>query len=212
MDQYWICSTCANQAGVKTSSPAPEVCIICEDDRQPPQKPGNKQWTCADEIGATHKNCVKELEAGLWGIGLEPSFGIGQRSLFLRRGKICSAVLALPTAIAYRSRFGAFACRACAHCKAAGDGNILFDCIPYLDEATKRWLREAGGVEIVTASHPHFYSAMVDIAEEFGARILVPRKDRHWVQRGHSSIEYWSGVLPQSAVASQVVAETTRSI
>ena len=199
MEQYWICCTCANQANVKTSSPAPEVCNICKDDRQPPQKPGSKKWTCAEEIGATHKNVVKELEAGLWGIGLEPSFGIGQRSLFLRRGDIFLAVLAYCCRLLVQT----YCCLLLQqfHTMTAADGNVLFDCIPYLDEGTKQWLREAGGVFTVTASHPHFYSAMVDIAKEFRARILVPEKDRHWVQRGHGNIEYWSGVLPESVVA-----------
>src|ERR1700712_2951373 len=35
-------------------------------------------------------------------------------------------------------------------------GNILWDCIPLLDEATKTFIREQGGLKAIAFSHPHF--------------------------------------------------------
>ena len=72
-------------------------------------------------------------------------------------------------------------------------GNVLWDCISLLDEAAEAAVRQAGGIRTIAISHPHFYTAMVDWAERFDARILLPAADGQWVMRPSGRIEFWEG-------------------
>ena len=79
-------------------------------------------------------------------------------------------------------------------------GNLLWDCVTYLDDDTVKAIRALGGVTAIAISHPHYYGAMVQWSEAFdGAPIFVHARDRQWVQRG-GPVESWEGdsvqVLP----------------
>ncbi len=54
------------------------------------------------------------------------------------------------------------------------DGNVLWDCVPLLDEAARARITELGGIDAICMSHPHFYAAHVDFADAFDARVLIP--------------------------------------
>ena len=41
-------------------------------------------------------------------------------------------------------------------------GNVLWDCISYLDEPTIQAVQDLGGIAAITASHPHLYGSMID--------------------------------------------------
>src|SRR5262249_12695631 len=41
-------------------------------------------------------------------------------------------------------------------------GNILWDCVALLDDATIRRLKELGGVAGIAVSHPHYYTTMIE--------------------------------------------------
>jgi hypothetical protein len=68
-------------------------------------------------------------------------------------------------------------------------GNVLWDCVPMLDEAARRTIEGWGGVSAICVSHPHFYAAVVDVADAFDAAILLPRADERWIQRTSPRIE-----------------------
>ena len=70
-------------------------------------------------------------------------------------------------------------------------GNILWDCVPLLDDVARERIRSLGGIAAIAVSHPHFYAAMVDLADAFDARILLPAADREWVQRPSARIEFF---------------------
>jgi glyoxylase-like metal-dependent hydrolase (beta-lactamase superfamily II) len=72
-------------------------------------------------------------------------------------------------------------------------GNILWDCIPYLDAALVERVAAEGGLAAIAISHPHYYSAMVEWAEAFGCPIHLHEAERKWVMRPDPSIRYWSG-------------------
>jgi hypothetical protein len=69
---------------------------------------------------------------------------------------------------------------------------FFWDCITLLDDATAEAIERAGGIHTVAVSHPHYYSAMVEWAERFDARILLHERDREWVMRPSDRIEFWS--------------------
>ncbi len=72
-------------------------------------------------------------------------------------------------------------------------GNVLWDCVSYLDEETVQTVQALGGIAAITASHPHLYGSMIDWAERFGAAIYLHEADRQWVMRPDSRITFWSG-------------------
>jgi hypothetical protein len=71
--------------------------------------------------------------------------------------------------------------------------NVLWDCIPLVDEAIAGTIERRGGIETIAISHPHYYSAMVEWAEHFDARILLHEADQQWVTRPSDRIVFWSG-------------------
>ncbi|HEX6539129.1 MAG TPA: MBL fold metallo-hydrolase [Candidatus Dormibacteraeota bacterium] len=75
----WICATCANQTA--EAAEPPPVCRICADERQYIGR-GGQRWTTLDELrDEGRESDIREVEPGLIGIGVRPSFGIGQRTL-----------------------------------------------------------------------------------------------------------------------------------
>ncbi len=72
-------------------------------------------------------------------------------------------------------------------------GNVLWDCISFLDDDTVAAVQQLGGISAIAISHPHFYSSMVEWAERFHAPILLHEADRQWVMRPSEHITFWSG-------------------
>jgi hypothetical protein len=77
----WSCATCGIEYADSPEPPA--SCPICSDDRQY-LPPGGQRWTTQDEIRVDRSAAFSELEPGLLGITITPSFGIGQRPLLLK--------------------------------------------------------------------------------------------------------------------------------
>ncbi len=76
-----------------------------------------------------------------------------------------------------------------------GEGNLLWDPPGFLDERAVEAVRDIGGLRAVTASHPHFYGSIVEWSHAFGAEILLPRADAHWLTRPDPGVRTWSGSL-----------------
>jgi DNA-directed RNA polymerase subunit RPC12/RpoP len=72
-------------------------------------------------------------------------------------------------------------------------GNLLWDCITLLDKETVAAVAARGGIRAIAISHPHYYSAMVEWADQFDAQIFLHAKDRQWVLRASKRIEFWEG-------------------
>lgn len=72
-------------------------------------------------------------------------------------------------------------------------GNVLWDCITLLDDATVALIRTMGGVAAIAISHPHYYATMVEWAEAFSAPVWLHERDSEWVMRPHPTIRFWTG-------------------
>lgn len=72
-------------------------------------------------------------------------------------------------------------------------GNVLWDCISFLDSETVAAVRRKGGLNAIAISHPHFYSSMVEWADVFNVPIYLHEADRQWVMRPSERIIFWSG-------------------
>lgn len=149
-----ICVTCGVQHSDATTG-----CKVCDDERQYVGWEGQQWQTLAGMSRDGYRNRIKEIESGLWGVGTEPRFAIGHRSLV-----VCS-----------------------------DNGNILWDPISFVDDDTVNRLAELGGVQAISASHPHFYGAIVEWSHAFDrAPIFLPRADREWVCREDPGYEFYS--------------------
>jgi hypothetical protein len=73
-------------------------------------------------------------------------------------------------------------------------GNLLWDCISLIDEATVAAVQALGGIAAIAISHPHYYSSMVEWSRAFGSvPIYLHAADRAWVMRPDPAIVLWEG-------------------
>jgi hypothetical protein len=72
-------------------------------------------------------------------------------------------------------------------------GNVLWDCIPMLDELTVEFIRSKGGLAAIAFSHPHYYSNMNDWAEVFNCPVYIHENDREHIMVKGKHIECWTG-------------------
>jgi hypothetical protein len=156
----FICTTCGTQFAESDQPPA--NCGICEDERQYVGWQG-QQLTTLDDLRQSHRNVVRLKELGLYGIGMEPSFAIGQRALLITHP----------------------------------EGNVLWDCIPLIDDGLIEMIRGIGGISAIAISHPHFYSSMIEWSHAFDCPIYLHVADRQWVMRPDPAIEFWNGETKQ---------------
>jgi len=75
----------------------------------------------------------------------------------------------------------------------APQGNVLWDCITLVDDATVEAIRKLGGIRAIAISHPHYYSSMVEWSRCFDAPVYLHAADRRWVMRPDPRIEHWIG-------------------
>jgi glyoxylase-like metal-dependent hydrolase (beta-lactamase superfamily II) len=72
--------------------------------------------------------------------------------------------------------------------------NVLWDCLPLLDEAIVEMVKALGGVSAIAISHPHYYASMVEWSWAFGGvPIYLHAADRQWVMRPDQAIVFWEG-------------------
>ncbi|KAH6603779.1 hypothetical protein Trco_007225 [Trichoderma cornu-damae] len=59
-------------------------------------------------------------------------------------------------------------------------GNILWDCVSYMDAETMAKVNELGGLTAIVISHPHFYSTHVQWARAFRCPVYTAAEDLRW--------------------------------
>ncbi|MBV9782208.1 MAG: MBL fold metallo-hydrolase [Acidisphaera sp.] len=72
-------------------------------------------------------------------------------------------------------------------------GNVLWDCISLIDDATVELIGGLGGIADIAISHPHYYTTMVEWAHAFGATVHVHAADRAWIMRPDPAVQPWEG-------------------
>ena len=76
---------------------------------------------------------------------------------------------------------------------ATAAGNVLWDCISLVDDATVAIVKALGGLIGIAISHPHYYASMVEWAHAFDAPIHLHAADRQWIMRPNLAIKLWDG-------------------
>ena len=72
-------------------------------------------------------------------------------------------------------------------------GNVLWDCVSFLDSATIDIIRLLGGLKVIAISHPHFYSAIATWGQTFECPVFVHDADKEWLTDRDPCIAFWSG-------------------
>ncbi len=61
-------------------------------------------------------------------------------------------------------------------------GNVAFEAAPFYDEAALEHIESIGGISYLSASHPHSYGALWQLAERFGPEVLLHKEDLFWAK------------------------------
>ncbi len=81
-----------------------------------------------------------------------------------------------------------------AHLIATPAGNLLWNCISYIDDDTVAAVNERGGLAAIAISHPHFSTGMVEWSHAFGGvPVYLHADDRQWVMRPDEAVHFWEG-------------------
>ncbi|TID17031.1 hypothetical protein E6O75_ATG09797 [Venturia nashicola] len=63
------------------------------------------------------------------------------------------------------------------------EGNVLWDCVPYIDENFVQDVKSKGGLKAIVISHPHFYTTHLEYASAFSCPVYVSSDDSEWLSR-----------------------------
>lgn len=66
-------------------------------------------------------------------------------------------------------------------------GNILWDCVTLLDEATIDEIKKLGGIKAIVISHPHYYSTHLLWARTFDCKVYLSVEDKQWLAQTDDS-------------------------
>ncbi|KAF2013215.1 hypothetical protein BU24DRAFT_351103 [Aaosphaeria arxii CBS 175.79] len=163
-----ICVTCGTQFDVPLSQ-APPNCRVCDDPRQFVPASG-QAWTTLSEAQSTQKNQFQrdDKNPNLWFISTtpndpgynplrpSPSLTFPNKQLGIGQRAI---LIQTPS------------------------GNILWDCIAFLDEETIKFVKEKGGLKAIVISHPHFYTTHLEWANVFQCPVYTSKADEQWLNR-----------------------------
>ena len=74
------------------------------------------------------------------------------------------------------------------------NGNVLWDCISLLDDATVEAVGALGGISAIAVSHPHTVGSLVEWSHAFDhAPIYWHMDNREWVMRSDPAFVFWEG-------------------
>ena len=62
-------------------------------------------------------------------------------------------------------------------------GNVLWDCITFLDHETISKINEMGGLAAIVISHPHYYTTHLEWADTFDCPVYLSWEDKEWLNR-----------------------------
>ena len=74
------------------------------------------------------------------------------------------------------------------------NGNVLWDCVSLLDDATIQAVRARGGIRAIAVSHPHTVGSLVEWSHAFeDAPIYWHADNREWATRPAPAFIFWEG-------------------
>ncbi|KAF1944054.1 hypothetical protein EJ02DRAFT_372141 [Clathrospora elynae] len=165
-----VCETCGTQYDVPLSQ-HPGTCRICEDPRQYVPASG-QSWTSLAKEQQLQKN-IFETDSD------DP------RIHYITTRPLTPAELppGLCDSTTTRKQLGIG--QRCILLQTQ-HGNVIWDLVAFLDEATIDFINEKGGLEAIVISHPHFYTTHMEWAKVFRCPVYVSNDDAEWLNRKDS--------------------------
>jgi glyoxylase-like metal-dependent hydrolase (beta-lactamase superfamily II) len=81
-----------------------------------------------------------------------------------------------------------------AHLIQTPNGNVLWDCVPFIDDATIETINKLGGISAIAISHPHFHTAMIEWSRAFNnAPIYIHVGNQVDVVYPDPAVHFWDG-------------------
>lgn len=62
-------------------------------------------------------------------------------------------------------------------------GNVMWDMIALIDQATVDKINELGGLKAIVVSHPHYFTTWADWSRTFNCPVFLGAPDEKWIQR-----------------------------
>ena len=194
----WTCEQCGAQ--FPDSATPPASCPICEDERQYVNWNG-QAWLTREDLAKRH-NLVWRDDLGLVGIGVEPSFAIGQRALLIPEADGCvmwdCVPLATPEVVAHVKSLGGLKAIAISHPHyygAVADWSDAFAGAPvYLHGDDRQW---------ITRPHPSIVPWTGD-THQLSNDILLVRTGGHFA--GGTVLHWRAGAEGRGALLTGDVA------
>ncbi|CAA9957736.1 Lactamase B domain containing protein [Pyrenophora teres f. maculata] len=162
-----ICETCGTQFDVPLDQ-HPESCRICDDPRQYVPASG-QTWTSLRRSQPLQKNNF-ETDAQnphihyITTAPLSPSElppGLADTSSTRKQLGIGQRAILLQTS----------------------GGNVLWDCVAFLNPDTISFVNSKGGLKAIVISHPHFYTIHLEWAAVFKCPVYMAGEDQEWINR-----------------------------
>ncbi|KAF2875016.1 hypothetical protein BDV95DRAFT_616229 [Massariosphaeria phaeospora] len=168
-----ICMTCGNQYDVPYTSP-PASCRICDasnphDDPRQYVPAGGQSWTSLAREQNQQKNTISQ----------DPS---DPRIHFISTTPKVAGTLpaGLSDSTTTRKQLGIG--QRCILLQTPA-GNVLWDLIAFIDDATVETIKSKGGLKAIVISHPHFYTTHLEWARIFQCPVYVSSDDAEWMNR-----------------------------
>ncbi|CAI6280775.1 unnamed protein product [Periconia digitata] len=162
-----VCFTCGAQFDAPLSSP-PKNCPICDDPRQYVPATG-QAWTSLNYESDKQKNecTTDEHDPRIHYITTKP--------------KVASEMPAgLADATSTRKQLGIGQRSILIE---TGKGNVLWDIVAFIDDATVEFIKGKGGLKAIVISHPHFWTTHLEWARIFNCHVYMCAADKEWVYR-----------------------------
>lgn len=67
-------------------------------------------------------------------------------------------------------------------------GNILWDCVSYIDNETIEKIKNLGGIGAIVISHPHFYTTHIEWAKIFNCEVYI--SEGNWLARKEATFQH----------------------
>lgn len=87
-------------------------------------------------------------------------------------------------------------------------GNVLWDLVAFIDQATVEFVKSKGGLKAIVISHPHFFTTHLEWARIFECPVYICSADAEWLNREDTSgVRKWvQGVEAIEEVGGEVKA------
>ncbi|KAF9971035.1 hypothetical protein BGZ73_006089 [Actinomortierella ambigua] len=160
----YVCITCGTNTPADANGKPISSCIICDEPRQYVRR-GGQEWTTLEEMRRSGE----------------------YKNEFIPTETDPEHMISIVTKPSYAIGQRGILIK-------TKNGNVLWDCITYIDDETIEQVKQHGGIKAIIISHPHYYSSLKEWSEAFGGvPVYTHANDKQWVQRPADNHVFWEG-------------------